>query len=411
MEATLCDSKSLSSDQDGTNDQANIAIRELKIYQKQWSINVRVLRNTIDSFKNGEGNKQKLILIDEEGTLIQAILFNKLIEKFSGLLIKEETYTITNGEVKPPNLKYPTINPEKELTLTTKTIIRETKKIVSLEKLKPTFLSFKDVSAFDDGIMPFDVVGFVITVKPIFTNPKSKRREVIIMNKERVSITTKSSTLVLVNPEIPQCSEMIDWLKNSNSESSKSVLLTTTKRITQANRVKLIDVINTSPQLSKSMFCSFVAKIITIINAEEPFFSACTKCKKAVHEINGSTANCTNCKNGNSDWTIRYNLRLEVNDGTDTAYVTLFDEAEILIGCTAIAYVEMFEDESSECYQKMKSCLEKEYVFLVKINEKEESNRKARCIIAQEVRKVEEIHPPTVETEETGRNKVIDARK
>ena len=56
----------MSSDQDGTNDQCNIAIRELKIYQKQWSINVRVLRNTIDSFKNGEGNKQKLILIDEE---------------------------------------------------------------------------------------------------------------------------------------------------------------------------------------------------------------------------------------------------------------------------------------------------------------------------------------------------------
>ncbi|XP_020252361.1 uncharacterized protein LOC109829733 [Asparagus officinalis] len=71
----------------------------------------------------------------------------------------------------------------------------------------------------------------------------------------------------------------------------------------------------------------------------------------------------------------------------------------------------MFEDESSKCYQKMKPCLEKEYVFLVKINEKEESNRKARCIIAQEVRKVEEIQPPTVETEETGRNKVIDARK
>ncbi|XP_020266539.1 replication protein A 70 kDa DNA-binding subunit B-like isoform X1 [Asparagus officinalis] len=64
-------------------------------------------------------------------------------------------------------------------------------------------------------------------------------------------LSTKSSTLVLVNPEIPQCREMIDWLRNSNSESSKSVLLTPTKRITQANRVKLTDVINTSPQLSK----------------------------------------------------------------------------------------------------------------------------------------------------------------
>ncbi|ONK60194.1 uncharacterized protein A4U43_C08F15380 [Asparagus officinalis] len=343
MEATLCDSKSLSSDQDGTNDQANIAIRELKIYQKQWSINVRVLRNTIDSFKNGEGNKQKLILIDEEGTLIQAILFNKLIEKFSGLLIKEETYTITNGEVKPPNLKYPTINPEKELTLTTKTIIRETKKIVSLEKLKPTFLSFKDVSAFDDGIMPFDVVGFVITVKPIFTNPKSKRREVIIMNKEfdQISVTL--------------------WGDLAEIEGSSLENLKDAKPV-----VALLSVVGRR----------YLGEFQLLQN----------------HQL----------------W---YNLRLEVNDGTDTAYVTLFDEAEILIGCTAIAYVEMFEDESSECYQKMKSCLEKEYVFLVKINEKEESNRKARCIIAQEVRKVEEIHPPTVETEETGRNKVIDARK
>ncbi|ONK61447.1 uncharacterized protein A4U43_C08F30010 [Asparagus officinalis] len=125
-------------------------------------------------------------------------------------------------------------------------------------------------------------------------NLKDAKPVVALLNiiaRREFQLSTKSSTLVLVNPEIPQCREMIDW----------------------------------------------------------------------------------------------YNLRLEVNDGTDTAYVTLFDEAEILIGCTAIAYVEMFEDESSECYQKMKSCLEKEYVFLVKINEKEESNRKARCIIAQEV--------------------------
>ncbi|ONK79777.1 uncharacterized protein A4U43_C01F9970 [Asparagus officinalis] len=39
--------------------------------------------------------------------------------------------------------------------------------------------------------MSFDVVGFVITVKPIFSNPTSKRMDVIIMNKEfdQLSVT------------------------------------------------------------------------------------------------------------------------------------------------------------------------------------------------------------------------------
>ncbi|ONK57739.1 uncharacterized protein A4U43_C09F3580 [Asparagus officinalis] len=156
-------------------------------------------------------------------------------------------YTITNGEVKPPNLKYTTTNLDKELALTTKSIMRETKNFVSLEKLKPTFLSFKDASAFDDGKMSFNVFGFVITIKPIFSNHTSKRMEVIIMNKEfdqlsmtlwgdlaeiegsymevlkdakpvvallsvigEFQLSTKQSTLVLMNPEIPQCREMKD---------------------------------------------------------------------------------------------------------------------------------------------------------------------------------------------------------
>ncbi|ONK71484.1 uncharacterized protein A4U43_C04F9130 [Asparagus officinalis] len=79
----------MSSDQDGTNDQANITIRELKIYQKQWSINVPVLRNTIDSFKNGEENKQKLILIDEEGTLIQ-VTYNTLVTIYTIYIRSQE---------------------------------------------------------------------------------------------------------------------------------------------------------------------------------------------------------------------------------------------------------------------------------------------------------------------------------
>ncbi|ONK62913.1 uncharacterized protein A4U43_C07F9420 [Asparagus officinalis] len=210
MEAILCDSKSLSSDQDGTNDQANIAI---------------------------------------QATLCDSKRFDQISVILWGDLAEIEISSLEN--------------------------LKDAKPVVALLR----------------------VIGRCYLGE--------------------FQLSTKSSTLVLVNPEIPQCREMIDW----------------------------------------------------------------------------------------------YNLRLEVNDGTDTAYVTLFDEVEILIGCTAIAYVEMFEDESSECYQKMKSCLEKEYVFLVKISEKEESNRKVRCIIAQEVRKVEKIHPPTVETEETGKNKVIDARK
>ncbi|ONK55603.1 uncharacterized protein A4U43_UnF1150 [Asparagus officinalis] len=93
--------------------------------------------------------------------------------------------------------------------------------------------------------MSFDVVGIVITVKSIFSNPTSKRRKVIIVNKEfdqllvtlrgdlaeiegaslkilkdtkpvvallsvigrnylgEFQLSTKSSTLVLMNPEIP----------------------------------------------------------------------------------------------------------------------------------------------------------------------------------------------------------------
>ncbi|XP_020242412.1 replication protein A 70 kDa DNA-binding subunit B-like [Asparagus officinalis] len=136
------------------------------------------------------------------------------------------------------------------------------------------------------------------------------------------------------------------------------------------------------------MYSYFKAEISAIINPESPCYTACKSCQRKVF-VEDSIANCNNCNTEDAEWEIKYLMRLEVKDHIDKAYVTLFDEARFLTGCSAEEYVDSFDEEGKEhlspMYQKMMSCCDKEYLFLVKMNRKDEEKRIEGRITAQEI--------------------------
>ncbi|CAK9150922.1 unnamed protein product [Ilex paraguariensis] len=121
-------------------------INQLTKYENKWNLKVKVLRRgSITTYSNNKGTREiwKVILVDEEGTRIQALMFSNVVTKFSNLFIKDKTYFVSNDAVTQP-----------------------------------------------DENMTYDIIGFVIEVKSIINinkdgkGPPSNMREVVLKNNE-----------------------------------------------------------------------------------------------------------------------------------------------------------------------------------------------------------------------------------
>ncbi|XP_059669340.1 uncharacterized protein LOC132314497 [Cornus florida] len=93
-------------------------INSLDVLQRNWTIKVIVLRRgNVENYHNDKGSGQilKVILMDEEGTQIQAALFNDVVTIFKESLALHKTYIISNGIVSRVNHKYRNVHKEFEL--------------------------------------------------------------------------------------------------------------------------------------------------------------------------------------------------------------------------------------------------------------------------------------------------------
>ncbi|CAK9142954.1 unnamed protein product [Ilex paraguariensis] len=103
-------------------------IDHLRKYDTNWLLMVKVLRRgTIVTFNNNmcSGELWKVILIDDEGARIQALMFTDAIAKFGDLFNEDKTYLISNGVVNSTNKKFSNVHKDIELSLTINTNVQE----------------------------------------------------------------------------------------------------------------------------------------------------------------------------------------------------------------------------------------------------------------------------------------------
>ncbi|KAK9274843.1 hypothetical protein L1049_022097 [Liquidambar formosana] len=99
-------------------------ISQLEQSQNKSIIKVRVLRRrSIVTYatRKGDGENWKIILIDDDGTTIQVVIFNDAVEKFRELFMKDWTYFIENSVVKGVNERFLNVHKEIELSLNNNT--------------------------------------------------------------------------------------------------------------------------------------------------------------------------------------------------------------------------------------------------------------------------------------------------
>ncbi|KAA8518195.1 hypothetical protein F0562_015669 [Nyssa sinensis] len=299
-----------------------IPINSLQSNQKIWTIEAMVLRQEIiETFNNVQNNGKiwKMILADNMGTKIQAVMFNEAIRKFEGIFQHSKAYLISNGTVKKPNEKFANVHPSLELVLQQHTNVQETTSTFDAHIFANEFVKFKKIQKHIE-INPYvsNSVGQSYVIKKK-NGGETHKREITIMNKELDSLPiTLWGDMALNEGQMLQ----------ENFDKKQIIVVSNLNGTTYQGQFQL-----STTNMSTIQF--------------DPHCEQVQKLKK---------------------W---YHIRLEVIDGNDKVIVILFDEPTTsLIGCTISDYINSVRKDKfrSNFYKKMVSCKSMHYKFLFNSN-------------------------------------------
>lgn len=162
-----------------------IPISKLKRSATTWVIKVLVIRwGLTKEYKNenGEGIRWQLIFIDEEGTKIQATLFNKDVHKWTNSFEQHQSYYIRNGKLNAANPNFLSVHKDFELMFNNITEVVECQSHFMTQQFSNGFVSFEEAENITNGTF-FDVVCILVRVKELNGEGRSKRREVVVTNE------------------------------------------------------------------------------------------------------------------------------------------------------------------------------------------------------------------------------------
>ncbi|KAL2542507.1 Replication protein A 70 kDa DNA-binding subunit E [Abeliophyllum distichum] len=110
---------------------------------------------------------QNLILMDSEGSTVQATLYGQNITAFQDELILGKTYLISNALVKETNAEYKAKSGEMQWTISGRTRIRRVEENNSNLLISTySFTDFEDLPKYMDSNVDISVVGIIIDIKP-----------------------------------------------------------------------------------------------------------------------------------------------------------------------------------------------------------------------------------------------------
>ncbi|KAL8539785.1 hypothetical protein ACS0TY_001406 [Phlomoides rotata] len=257
----------------------------------------------------------KLILQDQEGSMVQATLFNEQIDKFYEMLESGKCYLISKGNIRHVNKKFDNVNDKIEISFTDATKVEEYLECFPLKLTKP-FVPFNEVEnkSTDQSLM--DILGMVVKVKQSFPVPlksiakTTRKREVtlldltgdtikldlwgdlamnegkilermeslrplvavsnVVLNKYEgeVNLGTSRISFVEINPVVEQFEAFQQsFQKFNNTAGGMDKISGPSKRIMELQEVSLANITGNNVQ---RLFCTFVGRVEKVLNRAKP---------------------------------------------------------------------------------------------------------------------------------------------
>ncbi|KAL5723252.1 hypothetical protein ACHQM5_006670 [Ranunculus cassubicifolius] len=418
----------------------------LNPYQGNWTIEVRVTnKGNLRSYNGvkGEGHVFNVELTDQDGTQIQATMFNEAAKKFDRIFEMGKVYYISKGTLRLANKKYKSVENAYEMTLNeNSTVELVTDQETIIPKMIYNFVQIGQLSSYINAAKLVDVIGVVQSVsstmnirrKSDFVTEIPKRDITIADDSKKtvvvslwndlatsvgeelldavnngsspiiaikslkvgdfngVSLSTLSRSTVMINPDVPESKKLKSWYesegKGATMEHVGLGLASNSpsygQRSMYTDRVHVSD-ITSNPSLGdgKPVFHCLKA-CINFIKPDQPmWYRACKSCSKKVTDSEGNY--CANCQK-ESESRLRYAMSVRVMDNTGEVWITLFNEqAEKILGCSADELDIMKQNEGTDTsfVEVLAKAMFVPRVFRVGVQQTEFNNQKRQRVQAK----------------------------
>ncbi|KAK1436493.1 hypothetical protein QVD17_02273 [Tagetes erecta] len=413
-------------------------LASLNPYQGNWTIKVRLTaKGTMRHYKNarGEGCVFNVELTDEDGTQIQATMFNEAAKKFFDVFEMGKVYYISKGTLKVANKQFKTVQNDYEMTLNENSQVEEAvNEAAFVPETQFNFVPIDQLGPYVQQKQLIDVIGVVKDVSPTMSirrkidNETVPKRDITIADDTKktvvvslwgalatdlgqklldivnespvvaikslrvsdfqgVSLSTVSKSIVEINPNSPDSQKLKSWYcsegKETSMESVGSGLSPSMKSGVGADRVTL-DHITSNPSLGEEKPAVFTTRAcMSLIKSDQPmYYRACPTCKKKVTEEPGSGYWCQECQKRETNCSLRYMVSAKFSDVSGGAWFSVFsDEAAKIIGCSADELDKMkFQDDGSDFQTQLKKATWVPHLFRIGVAPREYNNEKRQRI-------------------------------
>ncbi|OIW19664.1 hypothetical protein TanjilG_18474 [Lupinus angustifolius] len=419
----------------------------LNPYQGNWTIKVSVTsKGNMHTYKNarGEGCVFNVELTDEDGTQIQAKMFNEAARKFYDKFVLGKVYYISKGTLKVANKQFKTVQNDYEMTLNDYSEVEEVAEEAGfVPATKFSFVQIDQLGPYVNKNELVDIVGVVQNVSSTMSirrksnNETVPKRDITIADDTKktvvlslwndlatnigqelldiadqspvvvikslkvgdfhgVSLSTVSRSAVLINPDIPEAKKLRCWYDSEGKEAAmasigvgSSPATTYGNRSVYSDRV-LLSHITSNPSLGddKPAFFSIRGYISFIKSDQAMWYRACKTCNKKVTESIGAGYWCEACQKNDDQCNLRYIMIVKVSDASGEAFLSIFnEEAEKIIGCSAdeLDNLKSQDGEDSPYQLKLKQAIWVPHLFRVSVTQNEYNNEKRQRITARSV--------------------------
>ncbi|GMI78170.1 ARABIDOPSIS THALIANA RPA70-KDA SUBUNIT B, RPA70-kDa subunit B, Replication Protein A 1B [Hibiscus trionum] len=418
----------------------------LNPYQGNWTIKVRLTsKGNMRTYKNarGEGCVFNVELTDEDGTQIQATMFNEAARKFFEKFQLGKVYYISRGTLKVANKQFKTVKNDYEMTLNDNSVVEEASdEETFIPEAKFNFVPVDQLAPYVNGRELVDIIGVVQSVTAVsnikrkIDNENIPKRDMIVADDTKktvvvslwnelantvgqelfdladkspivaikslkvsdfqgVSLSTLGKSTVLINPDVAEAKKLRSWYDSEGKGSSMANVgmgLTPSRtgaRSMYTDRVSLSDITG-NPSLGdeKPAFFSIKA-FVSLIKAEQAmWYRGCKTCNKKVTEALGSGYWCEGCQKNDEECNLRYIMVSKISDTRGEAWVSAFnEEAEKIVGCSA-EELDKLKSERGDIdgyQQKLKEATWVPHLFRVSVTQNEYNNEKRQRITVRAV--------------------------
>ncbi|CAN1795939.1 Replication protein A 70 kDa DNA-binding subunit B, partial [Linum perenne] len=390
----------------------------LNPYQGNWTIKVRVTsKGNMRTYKNmrGEGCVFNVELTDEDGTQIQATMFNEAAKKFFERFQLGKVYYISKGSLRVANKQYKTVENDYEMTLNENSEVEEVaNESAMIPATKFNFVPIDNLGPYVNSKDLVDVIGVVQSVSPTLSirrksdNEQIPKRDVTIVDESKktvvVSLWNELATgagqelldIAEQSPVVAIKALRVGDFQDSSVAPVGSGLSPSMKnggRSMYADRVPLSRIVNDqSLGDDKPAFFNIRGYVSFIKPDQTMWYRACKTCNKKVTDGMGGGYWCEGCQKNDSECSLRYILALKVTDASGEGWVSAFnDEAEKILGSSAdeLNQLRSQQDDTSSYNSKLKAATWNPHLFRVSVTQNEYNHEKRQRITVKAVSSID----------------------